>query len=572
MHPKLKRFAQIFLIALVAAVVTAAFLHKYRLYDDAYITYRYAENLVNGNGPVWNPGEKVEGYTSFLHMILAAGMIRIGLNPALMSVLLSLLMLSLTAASGYMQMYREDRRETHYLGLFFVLYLATSPPLICWAMSGMETVLFSSLVFFTMVVLGLDLKQERMPWRAALITATTALARPEGIMLGGIVGLCLLVWGGKKRIPKALVYGLIAGAIFVPWFAWRLTYYGHFYPNTYYAKVGSLNIDLVLRGGWYVIRSMSAYWTPWILFALAIAHRKKHRQWGYRTKIALVFVVVYSLQITISGGDYMGFGRFYLPVLPLTAFAIIGIIRHDRFFREIGPRMAKAMETRPTKSWVLAALILLLLHYVNIGFVLNHIRTTGNIDLTTKWTRVGKIIEANTPKDFTLAGSAVGAIGYFSKRPMIDMLGITDETIAHTPIRTGKGYPGHEKYNIGYVLKRKPDFVAVCAGLRPKPWLECACPRGKQFTRGLHAAEGLLRDPLFKKRYVYSNLEITKGPFAGNYLTGYLLKRNLGKPGYEHWTPATDAGQECTFEKDGQGRAQQMQKYFEMLKANQLDP
>jgi arabinofuranosyltransferase len=38
--------------------------------DDAFISYRYAENLINGHGIVFNPGERVEGYSNFLYVLL----------------------------------------------------------------------------------------------------------------------------------------------------------------------------------------------------------------------------------------------------------------------------------------------------------------------------------------------------------------------------------------------------------------------------------------------------------------------------------------------------------------------
>jgi hypothetical protein len=40
--------------------------------DDSYITYRYARNVVRGLGPVYNPGERVEGHTNFLWMMMLA--------------------------------------------------------------------------------------------------------------------------------------------------------------------------------------------------------------------------------------------------------------------------------------------------------------------------------------------------------------------------------------------------------------------------------------------------------------------------------------------------------------------
>lgn len=50
--------------------------------DDAYISYRYAWNLVHGYGLVYNVGEVVEGYTNFLWTLISAGAIAAGLPPA----------------------------------------------------------------------------------------------------------------------------------------------------------------------------------------------------------------------------------------------------------------------------------------------------------------------------------------------------------------------------------------------------------------------------------------------------------------------------------------------------------
>lgn len=36
----------------------------FTLFDDAMISMRYARNLAEGYGLVWNPGERVEGYTN----------------------------------------------------------------------------------------------------------------------------------------------------------------------------------------------------------------------------------------------------------------------------------------------------------------------------------------------------------------------------------------------------------------------------------------------------------------------------------------------------------------------------
>ena len=40
--------------------------------DDAFISFRYADNLVRHGALVFNPGERVEGYTNFLWVLLGA--------------------------------------------------------------------------------------------------------------------------------------------------------------------------------------------------------------------------------------------------------------------------------------------------------------------------------------------------------------------------------------------------------------------------------------------------------------------------------------------------------------------
>src|SRR4051794_37699784 len=69
---------------LCAAALVLACVHVFWLRfvcDDAYITFRYAANLAHGLGPVWNPGERVEGYTNFLWMVGAVKVIALGGRP-----------------------------------------------------------------------------------------------------------------------------------------------------------------------------------------------------------------------------------------------------------------------------------------------------------------------------------------------------------------------------------------------------------------------------------------------------------------------------------------------------------
>ncbi|NUQ49193.1 MAG: hypothetical protein HUU27_04645, partial [Phycisphaerae bacterium] len=67
--------------ALAVAVILTYLLHVSwywpQINDDAFITFRYSRNLADGLGPYFNAGERVEGYTNFLLMVLMAGVIRL---------------------------------------------------------------------------------------------------------------------------------------------------------------------------------------------------------------------------------------------------------------------------------------------------------------------------------------------------------------------------------------------------------------------------------------------------------------------------------------------------------------
>ena len=71
--------------ALLALCVLAAFAANVErqafLGDDSFISFRYAKHLAEGQGLVWNPGDRVEGYTNFLWVLLMAAGLSVGIAP-----------------------------------------------------------------------------------------------------------------------------------------------------------------------------------------------------------------------------------------------------------------------------------------------------------------------------------------------------------------------------------------------------------------------------------------------------------------------------------------------------------
>ena len=65
----------------VVLLLAALAWHNRFIQDDAFISFRYARNFVEGHGLVWNIGEPVEGYTNFLWVMLVSGALRLGIEP-----------------------------------------------------------------------------------------------------------------------------------------------------------------------------------------------------------------------------------------------------------------------------------------------------------------------------------------------------------------------------------------------------------------------------------------------------------------------------------------------------------
>lgn len=73
--PTLFVLASLAAAAVLFAVQVSQF---FFLSDDSYITFRYVRHVAQGFGPVWNPGERVEGYSSPLWLVLTALSLKLG--------------------------------------------------------------------------------------------------------------------------------------------------------------------------------------------------------------------------------------------------------------------------------------------------------------------------------------------------------------------------------------------------------------------------------------------------------------------------------------------------------------
>ena len=446
--------------------------------DDVFITFRYADNVLAGHGPVYNPGEHSEGYTHFLWFVLLTLGRFFGVEAETPGRFLGL---PFFAASAWLLVDLSARlfpgrggwRGVPAAALAWVLLEDAQ----LYASGGLETPLlvFLLLLGFRFLCQPTEARSLRL---AAWAFGTAVLVRPDALLYAG-VALAFVAW--STRLDRRRI-GAFSGILFLlvaPLFVFRLLYYGHCFPNPYYAKSG--NLSYWSQGWWYLSSYFGAYFV--LLVALVPAVRVlaaalralpatlRSFPTTLRTPQAtqqaleprsspLVFAFVaaflHILYITRIGGDFM-FARFYLPATP---FLLLLCESGVQWIRRRGLRFAAA-----------TALVALTL----TGTALKHARFSGNrhyhgiVDepqFYPRWrlAEMREIGEALRPcvartgaKFLVLAGQLTQA--YYGAYPVaVEFCGLTDEYVAHSPLRA-RGRPGHEKYaDAEYVYRRAVNF------------------------------------------------------------------------------------------------------------------
>jgi hypothetical protein len=443
----------------------------FRLFvDDAYITLRYSRHLADGIGPVWNPGEHVDGYTSFSWMAILAGMAKLGFDLVVAARSLEIVAIAATFFVLYRlwRLWSNDEPQSgigHPL-VFGVslLALALCDAVSYWGLSGMETALFMALLTGSAFLYLRERRSSGVPF-SALAFAATAMTRPEGVIAAGVTGLFVAVDAlraadRRRALSRAALWVALFAVPFGIYFAWRWSYYGYLLPNTFYAKVGPSS-NVFDRGLGYTASATLDYQLLPMFAGIAILFTQARLRWD----AAYLFFVTGALLIAVifEGGDAFGHGRFIAPVLPLVYFG--GFAGLATLLPGLSLR---TLQSALVLTVVLGSGALLLLRGSNNPFIPADRQAHEDRHALGAW------MNEHTPPDFTIAAFAVGSVGFYAHdRAVLDMLGLNDETIAHSKVpQFGKGIAGHEKYNIEYTLADVRPQIIIYGGADPEPITE----------------------------------------------------------------------------------------------------
>jgi arabinofuranosyltransferase len=473
-----------------AAILAIAILGFNRgfYHDDAYITLRYAKNLISGHGAVWNPGEYVQGYTDFLHMILISLLGRLGIDLALASRLIGLAAFVGVAAALLLFFRFAVRRDGDWiLWRLPVILVLTSTPMLAWSVGGLEGTLFSFFVLAGCLLFILPAASS-YGWRLYAATGVLLglgfLTRPDGFIFIAVSFIWILAtWKSQGRPGLCLIAFTASVAIVaLPYIVWQFYYYGSVIPNPFYAKTGSPPLLRLQSGSRYIIdyALRPPYLPLLVLASLAIALLKK--EWNSKLTFLTASVVAYMTFIVVAGGDHMPTFRLLLPVV-----APMGLV--------LSLALAPVTRGRGRPATVLITLVVLVLS--SLQLLSGKLNPRGIDSAARVGTIVGKYISDAWPAGSLVALNTAGSTPYFaSQHRYIDMLGLNDAHIARRRINNIElplqRLPGHSKGNGAYVLSRQPDFII------PGPAAGCLLSKKPWFLSDLE----LTRDPRFRREYL----------------------------------------------------------------------
>ena len=220
------------------------------LTDDAFIAFRYVSNSQLGHGYVWNPPpfRPVEGYTSFLWVLLLDGVWRLlGVEPPqaanIISLLFSALTLLLVASMVLRLPWKPRLRPWRVVFLALALVgILTNRTFLAWTSSGLETAMFNFWILLWVWAACSVAPSARQLVLVSVAAAGTYLTRPDGLLLVmatlAMGAVSLPGWRGR-----ALLVRLAAGTpllLVAVHLLWRHSFYGEWLPNTFFAKSNGL--------------------------------------------------------------------------------------------------------------------------------------------------------------------------------------------------------------------------------------------------------------------------------------------------------------------------------------------
>lgn len=480
------RSASFFTCVALAGYLVMAALFFNVLFDDIFVSLRYAQNLADGFGPTFSRGvPPVEGYSNTLLVWLVTAGIKLGIDPLVATKIISIIAGGLTLLMTVELLHRFN--VSLIAKTVGVVSLICCIPYAYWIGSGTENSLYT---LFLLAAVYLAAFENRS--RGAFIGTLTCLCliRPEGFAFAfGIIGLRLLFGNRKQPIVDFFRNAGILTVICLILLIWRYIIFGELLPNTYYAKTGG---SILLNAGksLTILRhGFQTFGIPMTLLMIIgfLSCRKQ------RKRLIPLFVLATGLLFVVyTGGDVnvprLRFFVLYVPIMSI--FVSFGVEQLSRW-----------MPAQPRYLFLLIAtgLSLWLSYQASLSsFLTPKWRTGSTFD---GHIRLANQLKKSVPPGTRIALWDIGILPYeLNQCRMIDLTGITDAFIAKT---AGDHFHRDSQDVVDYVFRQNPDLMI----------LNTVQIRGNQFLPEYPVIRSIVADPRFSRLYRQIHVQHTIGPY-----------------------------------------------------------
>jgi hypothetical protein len=447
----------IFVVAFAVVVLTW---HSYNYYpfiaDDTFISLRYTQRLLDGQGLTWTNGERVEGYSNLLWVLGCAAIGVLGIDLVSAARLLGWLSgVATISAIAFVAVRRRGEPRDLAPAVIATLSLATSGIIAVWTFGGLEQPLAAALIAWAHA-LALGWVDQDFAWSrrqniwVGLLLGLLCWTRPDGPMFTATLLGALVIGSGFRRIVvrRCARAALISLGFCAAQLAFRLIYYGEWLANTAYAKL-SWSANRREEGWKYLSEGLTGtlpilfLTAPLLIAILADARARK------RALLLAASALTWCAYVVLIGGDIFPAHRHLVPLMALVALLVV----------ESG---------RAACKWGAPARFCWLCISVTSLVVFSWVQwrdPDNQVGQGERWewdaVATGRLLrEQFGPSDALLAADVAGSLVYFSQLSAIDMLGLNDRYLAQHPPKTfGTGRLAHELGDGEYILNRNPDIV-----------------------------------------------------------------------------------------------------------------